>query len=137
MSRGLFSTRNLFERFFRSCLVGEPAPSIVWSGRENPAVPTSEYSLNSPNQLAPFQISNGVSSVSHSFSTLPPSAPAILCSAHTLPTCSEPDPGGQTRRPPWKRGWLGGNEPKIRLAQVALVKAVSGNESSCDSKHAA
>ena len=106
-------------------------------GRENPAVPTSEYSLNSPNQLAPFQISNGVSSVSHSFSTLPPSAPAILCSAHTLPTCSEPDPDGQTRRPPWKRGWLGGNEPKIRLAQVALVKAVSGNESSCDSKHAA
>jgi len=66
-----------------------------------------------------------------------PSAPAILCSAHTLPTCSEPDPDGQTRRPPWKRGWLGGNEPKIRLAQVALVKAVSGNESSCDSKHAA
>jgi len=63
MSSGLFSTRNLFERFFRSCLVGEPAPSIVWSadGRTQPSqqanirsiVPTSSLHSKFPTASLP------------------------------------------------------------------------------------
>lgn len=54
-------------------------------------------------------------------------SPCLLLRAHMY---SKSASDGQTRRLPWKRGRLGGDEPKLQLPQAALVKAVSGSESS-------